>query len=49
MEATFILQRDQSEKGFPVLRVAGLTALNPLDVHPVEALPRIRTLLGRIG
>jgi hypothetical protein len=47
MEATFILQRDQSEKGFPVLRTAGLTALDPLDVHPTEALPRIRTLLGR--
>jgi hypothetical protein len=47
MEAIFVLQRDQAEKGFPVLRVAGLTALDPLDVHPVEALPRIRALLGR--
>jgi hypothetical protein len=48
MEAIFVLQRDQAEKGFPVLRVAGLTALLPLDVHPLEALPRIQSLLGRI-
>jgi hypothetical protein len=49
MEATFVLQRDQAEKGFPVHRIAGLTALDPLDVQPVEALPRVRDLLGRIG
>jgi hypothetical protein len=49
MEATFLLQRDQTEKGFPVHRVAGLTALHPLDVHPVAARSRVRELLGRIG
>jgi len=49
MEATFLLQQDQDEKGFPVHRVAGLTALHPLDVHPVAARQRIQGLLGRIG
>jgi hypothetical protein len=48
MEATFVLQRDQDEKGFPAHRLAGLTALNPLDVHPVEARPRVQRLLGQI-
>jgi hypothetical protein len=48
MEATFVLQRDQDEKGFPAHRLVGLTALNPLDVHPVEARPRVQRLLGQI-
>jgi len=40
-----ILQRNQSEKGWPVLRVPGLTALDPLDVHPPDELERIRRLI----
>jgi hypothetical protein len=39
------LQRNQSEKGWPVLRVPGLTALDPLDVHPPDELERIRRLI----
>jgi hypothetical protein len=41
-----ILQRDQQERGWPVLRVPGLTALDPLDHQPIEALDRIRKLVG---
>lgn len=48
MEAVFVLQQNQTEKGFPVHRVTGLTALHPLDVHPTESLPRVRALLGQI-
>jgi hypothetical protein len=43
-----VLHRNQTERGFPVLRVAGLTALSPLDVQPTEALPRVRTMLDRM-
>jgi hypothetical protein len=39
-----ILQQDQKEKGWPVLRVPGLTALHPLDRHPITALERVRKL-----
>jgi len=48
MEAVFVLHRNQTERGFPVLRVPGLTALSPLDVQPAEALPRVRTMLDGI-
>jgi hypothetical protein len=48
MEAVFVLHRDQTERGFPVLRVPGLTALSPLDVQPREALPRVRATLERM-
>jgi hypothetical protein len=40
-----ILQRNQTEKGWPVLRVPGLTALDPLDVRPPDELERIRSLI----
>ena len=39
-----ILQQDQKEKGWPVLRVPGLTALHPLDRQPITALERVRKL-----
>jgi hypothetical protein len=42
--AVLILQRDQEEKGWPVLRVPGLTALEPLDRQPIEELERVRKL-----
>jgi hypothetical protein len=42
-----ILQRDQTEKGWPVLRIPGLTALDPLDVRPQDELDRIRSLIRR--
>lgn len=44
-----ILQRNQQEKGWPVLRVPGLTALHPLDVQPVEVLDTIRKLVASGG
>lgn len=47
--AILILQRDQQEKGWPVLRVPGLTALDPLDYQPVEALDRVRRLIEAGG
>jgi hypothetical protein len=43
----WILQRDQKEKGFPKLRLPGLTALDPLDYHPAAALPHLRELVAR--
>lgn len=43
--AILILQQNQQEKGWPVLRVPGLTALDPLDRQPVSALKRIRKLV----
>src|SRR5260370_37892974 len=42
-----ILRRDQTEKGWPVLRVPGLTALDPLDVQPENELERVRRLIRR--
>jgi hypothetical protein len=44
-EAVWILQQDQQEKGWPVLRVPGLTALDPLDVQPVDQLERVIRLV----
>ena len=49
LTAILILQRNQQEKGWPLLRVPGLTALDPLDVQPVEMLDRIRQLLKTGG
>ena len=43
-----ILQQDQQEKGWPVLRVPGLTALDPLDVQPPEQLDRVRKLVEEV-
>lgn len=47
-DCILILQQNQEEKGWPVLRVPGLTALDPLDLQPIEALDRIRKLVGGI-
>jgi hypothetical protein len=44
-----ILQRNQQEKGWPVLRVPGLTALDPLDVQPVEMSDAIRKIIASEG
>jgi len=44
-----ILQLDQDEKGWPVLRVPGLTALDPLDFQPMEALDRVRRMIEAGG
>ena len=41
----WILQKDQDEKGWPLLRLPGYTALNPLDFQPIEQLDRIRRVL----
>jgi hypothetical protein len=44
-EAIVILQRNQQEKGWPIMRILGLTALDPLDVQPPEQRDRIQKLL----
>ncbi len=44
----WILQRNQQEKGWPVLRAAGLTALEPIDFQPAGQLERIRRLIGQL-
>jgi hypothetical protein len=45
-EGIWILQRDQQEKGWPVLRIPGLTALDPLDYQPTQQLDRVRKLVA---
>ena len=42
-----ILRRDQTEKGWPVLRVPGLTALDPLDVQRENEIERVQRLIRR--
>jgi len=41
----WILQRDQQERGWPRMRVPGLTALHPLDFQPPERLALVRRLI----
>ncbi|MEO6714501.1 MAG: hypothetical protein ABIM89_13855, partial [Mycobacteriales bacterium] len=41
----WLLQRDQSERGWPAMRVPGWTALDPLDAHLSQELDQIRALL----
>jgi len=43
-DGIWILQRDQQERGWPILRRPGLTALDPLDYQPRSELDRIRGL-----
>lgn len=46
-EGIWILQRDQKERGWPMLRIPGLTALDPLDFHPRSEVGRIRGLMRK--
>jgi len=46
-DGIWILQRDQQERGWPLLRLPGLTALDPLDFQPANQVGRIRTLIQR--
>jgi hypothetical protein len=46
-DGIWILQRDQKEKGWPVLRAPGLTALDPLDYQTRDQLDRVRRLVKR--
>lgn len=46
-DGIWILQRNQKERGWPLMRVPGLTALDPLDFQPRSELDRIRALLKR--
>jgi hypothetical protein len=48
-EGVWILQRDQKEKGWPILRVPGYTALDPLDFQLPNQLDRVRALVRRVG
>jgi hypothetical protein len=47
--AIWILQEDQDEKGWTVLRVPGLTALDPLDVQAPDQLERVVRLAEEQG
>lgn len=47
--AIWVLQQDQDEKGWPVLRVPGLTALDSLDVQPPDQLNRVVRLIEGQG
>jgi hypothetical protein len=48
-DGIWILQRNQKERGWPVMREPGLTALSPLDYHPRGDLERIRSVLRQLG
>jgi hypothetical protein len=41
----WLLQRDQQERGWPRMRVAGLTGLHPLDFQPPERRELVRRLI----
>ncbi|HEX4965774.1 MAG TPA: hypothetical protein VF173_33500 [Thermoanaerobaculia bacterium] len=43
--AVFLLRHDQQEKGMPALRLAGWTALDPLDLQPPARIARLRALI----
>ena len=47
LRAIFVLRRDQQERGGPGLWAPGLTALEPIDVQPVEDAERVRGLIGK--
>jgi hypothetical protein len=46
-EGIWLLQRDQQERGWPIMRITGLSALHPLDFHPLDRLDRIRRLFPK--
>ncbi len=46
-EGIWILQRDQQEREWPIMRIPGLTAVHPLDFQPFERREHIRTLIQR--
>jgi hypothetical protein len=46
-EGIWLLQRDQQERGWPIMRIPGLSALHPLDFQPLDRLDRIRRLLPK--
>jgi hypothetical protein len=46
-EGIWILQRDQNERGWPVMRESGFTALHSFDFHPRSEIERIRNLVVR--
>jgi len=46
-EGIWLLQRDQQERGWPIMRIPGVSALHPLDFHPLDRLDRIRRLLPK--
>jgi hypothetical protein len=45
LEGIWILQRDQQERGWAILRRPGLTALDPLDFCATSELERVRSLI----
>jgi hypothetical protein len=45
----WILQKDQQEKGWPALRIAGNTALDPLDFQSRDQLDRVKSLIKKMG
>jgi hypothetical protein len=46
-EGVWILQRDQQERGWPIMRVPGFTALDALDFQPPSQIAHIRSLIKR--
>jgi hypothetical protein len=45
-EGIWILQRDQNERGWPVMREPGFTALHSFDFQPRGEIQRVRNLVG---
>ena len=46
-EGVWILQRNQQERGWPIMRIRGLTALDPLDFQPRSRAAHVRSLIRR--
>lgn len=46
-DGVWILQRDQQERGWPIMRIRGLTALDPLDFQSRSRADHIRRLIRR--
>lgn len=44
-EGIWILQRNQQERGWPRMRIQGLTALHPLDFQPLERRAHLEELI----
>lgn len=48
-EGIWVLQRNQQERGWPRMRIPGLTALHPLDFQPLGRRAHVEELIERIS
>lgn len=48
-EGIWILQRNQQERGWPRMRIQGLTALHALDFQPLDRRAHVQALIRRVS